>query len=169
MEAEPSSSLELKPPPPPDALLPRPGFPLLGSVLISLGVLLLIIVVLKWRKARQSSDPTTLRRHAYEAALRSLNDATAANSREAATVSSLVLRRYLATVSGDPALFETHEEFVTRHDSLRALPEETRQAAVAGLDRLASLKYSMDARAEETASVFDASRSLLETFNRSFA
>jgi len=168
MEAE-TSSLELKPPPSPDAYLPKPGFPMLSAILIGLGVLLLIVVVMKWRKVAGKPSPTKLRRLAYESALRALNQAQAESGREAATVSSLVLRRYLATVSGDPALFETHEEFISRHDALTSLPEEARQAAVAGFDRLASLKYAKEPGREDAAPVIESSRSLLETLNRSFA
>ena len=168
MEAE-TSSLELRPPPSPDAYLPKPGFPILSTTLIGLGVLLLIMVVMKWRKSAAKPSPVKLRRLAYESAVRALNQAQANSGREAATVSSLVLRRYLATVSGDPALFETHEEFISRHDALTSLPEAARHAAVAGFDRLASLKYAKEPGLEDAAPVIESSRSLLETLNRSFA
>jgi hypothetical protein len=98
-----------------------------------------------------------------------MDSAQAANGREAATVSSLVLRRYLSTVTGDPTLFETHEEFVSRHDALKSLPEPVRVAAVEGFDRLASLKYAREPGREEPAPVIQSSRALLETLHHAFA
>jgi len=36
-------------------------------------------------------------------------------------LASLILREYLSSAAGDPALFETHEEFISRHDALQSL------------------------------------------------
>jgi hypothetical protein len=168
MESEPSS-LALKPPPPPDALLPKSVFPWWATAMIVVGVLMLVLVIVKLTRKKKPVDPLTLRRQAYEAALRSINEASPSDGREAATQASLILRRYLATVSGDPALFETHEEFIARRDSLKSLAEEAREAARVQFDRLAALKYSKDIRAADSAPIFESSRALLETLNRAFA
>ncbi len=137
--------------------------------MIVVGVLMLLIVVVKLTRKKGPIDPLTLRRQAYEAALRSINEAPSSDGREAATLASMILRRYLATVSGDPALFETHEEFIARRDSLKSLAEEAREAARVQFDRLAALKYSKDIRAADSAPIFESSRALLETLHRAFA
>jgi len=168
MEAEPSS-LALKPPPAPDALLPHAQFPWWAAAMIAVGVLLLVAVLMKLLTRRKPVDAVSLRLKAYQDALRALNEADATDGREAATRASLILRRYLATASGDPALFETHEEFISRRDSLKHLAEEAREAARTQFDRLAALKYSKDVRSAEAAPVFDSSRDLLETLHRAFA
>jgi len=168
MESEPSS-LALKPPPPPDALLPKAEFPLWAMAMIGLGVLILVLAIVKLCSRKKPIDPMTLRQQAYERAVRSINEATSSDGREAATEASLILRRYLATVSGDPALFETHEEFIARRDSLKSLAEEAREAARVQFDRLAALKYSKDVRSADAAPIFESSRALLETLHRAFA
>lgn len=168
MESEPSS-LALKPPPPPDALLPKAEFPLWAMAMIGLGVLILVLAIVKLCSRKKPIDPMTLRQQAYERAVRAINEATSSDGREAATEASLILRRYLATVSGDPALFETHEEFIARRDSLKSLAEEAREAARVQFDRLAALKYSKDVRSADAAPIFESSRALLETLHRAFA
>lgn len=168
MESE-SSSLALKPPPAPDALLPKEEFPLWAMAMIGVGVAMLLVVLLKLLTRRKPVDAVSLRLKAYQDALRSLTESPASDAREAATRASLILRRYLATASGDPALFETHEEFISRRDSLKHLAEEAREAARTQFDRLAALKYSGDIRSAEAAPIFESSRALLETLHRAFA
>lgn len=84
-------------------------------------------------------------------------------------VSSLILRKYLSAAANDPALFETHEEFISRHDSLQALKPEARAAAEAGFTRLASLKYAPEIQEDAPAQVIADSRALLETLHQGFA
>lgn len=55
---------------------------------------------------------------------------------------SLILRDFLAGETQDPALFETHEEFTRRLDSLSGVPERCRVSTHRLLDELASLKYA---------------------------
>ncbi len=164
-----TTSLELRPPPVPDALLPKQTFPPWAIAMIVTGVLLLGFVLVKLFTRKKFITPATLRQRAYLEALRTMEAAQAANGREAATVSSLVLRRYLSTVTGDPTLFETHEEFVSRHGALASLPEPARVAAVEGFDRLASLKYAREPGSEEPLPVIQSSRALLETLHHAFA
>jgi hypothetical protein len=137
--------------------------------MIGLGVVMLVVAIVKLCTRKKPIDPVTLRQQAYQRALQAFNDATAADGREAATQASLILRRYLATASGDPALFETPEEFIARRDSLKSLAEEAREAAREQFDRLAALKYSKDVRSAESAPIFESSRALLETLHRAFA
>lgn len=138
---------------------------LAGAALIFLAVL----IVLLTRRSKRAGDPVTLRTRAYRDALRSLEEARPPSSREAATFASLVLRRYLAVAASDPALYETHEEFVARSNSLAKLPEPVKLATVEGFAELAALKYSKDTTEGEPAPVLSSSKALLETLNLAFA
>lgn len=60
---------------------------------------------------------------------------------EVATESSLVLRHYLVHTLREPALFETHEEFLLRSDALSKLPGGARQRLAPLLSELAAAKY----------------------------
>jgi len=168
---DPKPTFELHPPPPPDKLLPGPGWGIpTWQIAVAAGALLLIVVliILAVRKKRPV-DLGALRKRAYQDALRCLDEARPAGSREAATLSSFVLRRYLAVVARDPSLYETHEEFVARHDVLRNVSDDTRHQTVEGFGHLASLKYGRETRAGEGGPVIDSSRSLLETLHRALA
>ncbi|BCU79767.1 LPXTG cell wall anchor domain-containing protein [Luteolibacter sp. LG18] len=169
MDAKPS--FELRPPPSPEKLLPSggTGIPPWQIALAGTALLLLVaIFVLVFRK-KKPLDEISIRKRAYRDALRSLDEARPTGSREAATLSSFILRRYLAVVARDPSLYETHEEFVGRHDVLASLSPETREQTVAGFGHLASLKYGKETRAGEGAPVIESSRTLLETLNRALA
>ena len=86
-------------------------------------------------------------------------------SEEAATAVSITLRRYLAVASGDPALFETHEEFVARHQSLASYPEDLRSSTAEGFSHLARLKYGREATGDPVA-LYSAARQLLERLHQ---
>ncbi len=60
---------------------------------------------------------------------------------EVATRTSLILRHYLALSLEDPALYETHEEFLLRSDSLQNIPRGARERLAPLLSELASAKY----------------------------
>lgn len=59
-----------------------------------------------------------------------------------ATQLSFITRRYLQQAFGDPALFETAEEFHTRSTSLELIPEDAAQKIRSYLDLINSLKYT---------------------------
>ncbi len=61
---------------------------------------------------------------------------------------SLILRRFLAGQTQDPALYETHEEFSQRIDSLASLPESCQYDMRCLLETLAEQKYA-DVTAQE--------------------
>lgn len=166
--AESNTSFELKEPAPPDALVPSIGlWPWwVGGGLLLLAAVILLVV---FRKRPSVIDPAAARNAAFKEALDALAATRANGAREAAVQCSLILRRYLSTAAGDPALFETHEEFVARHDSLRALSAPAREAAAAGFSRLASLKYSPDVPDADADGVTAGSRILLETLHGGFA
>ena len=60
---------------------------------------------------------------------------------EVATKTSLILRHYLALALEEPALYETHEEFLLRSDALQNLPRGARERLTPLLSELASAKY----------------------------
>lgn len=167
MAAE-TTSFELKEPAPPDALVPSIGlWPWwVGGILL---VLLAIILLVVFRKRPALMDPAAARNAAFKEAMAALAGASAPSAREAAVQGSLILRRYLSAAAADPALFETHEEFVARRDSLNALTEPAREAAAGGFSRLASLKYAPEIPETDPAEVFADSQRLLETLHGGFA
>lgn len=57
---------------------------------------------------------------------------------------SMLIRDYMSGQTGDPALFETHEEFSQRMDSLEKLPESCRYETRELLDELAGYKYAAE-------------------------
>lgn len=160
-------TFELRPPASPDALLSQNGLPLWliiagGLFLIALLALVLFLAL----RRTPGMDATAARRDALRVADRALAEAKPSGIREAATLASLVLRRYLATVAGDPALFETHEEFIARRDSLARLQDTARAHAAEGFARLAALKYDRQPPTGDPAVVIDDARALLTTLDR---
>lgn len=160
-------TFELRPPASPDALLSRPGPPLwllVGGGLLLIALIALAVFLLLRRKP--TIDPLAVRREALRSADRALAEAKPSDMREAATLASLVLRHYLATLANDPALFETHEEFVARRDSLVRLQGDARTQATEGFARLAALKYNRQPPVGDPAVVIDDARRLLTTLDR---
>ena len=164
----PTQKLTLLEPASPDALLPDGGlWPwLLAAAAIGVLVVLALRVVLKNR--RPSAQRHSIRHAAFAEALRALAAATATDVRDAAVQSSLILRAYLAAAAGDPALYETHEEFIARHDALQAVTADARAAAQLGFSRLAALKYAPQPPAVAAEQVVEEARALLETLHHGF-
>lgn len=158
---------ELMEPASPEALVPEyglwPWFLAAAAVLVAVAVLTLLA------RRRKPVDPHALRDAALAEASAALAAITADHARDAAVRSSLILRKYLAAAAGDPALFETHEEFVSRHDALSALKPEVRAATETGFARLAALKYAPGIPDDAPAEVVAESRALLETLHHGFA
>jgi hypothetical protein len=73
------------------------------------------------------------------------------------------------SVAGDPSLFETHEEFLARHDGLLAFRSEARTAAQSGFSRLAALKYAPVTPSIAPTEVVADARTLLETLHHGLA
>lgn len=110
----------------------------LGAAVLALLVVLAIIL----RRTRQPrTDPAAALRRA-QLALAALAERPPSAISQLATDVSLVLRRFLAEASGDPALYQTREEFVSRSDALAALPATERTATTELFAELAELKYA---------------------------
>ncbi len=78
---------------------------------------------------------------------------------------SLILRTFLAGQTQDKALYETHEEFSHRLDSLASLPKSCQYDMRCLLETLAEMKYSAPSAAdapEEAASLVLRARELVQ-------
>lgn len=159
----------LRGPIPADPLLPDPGLPLWAWGLIGLATVAVIAAALFFflrRKPVGMVDSNRVRDEAYRRAVAELDSGTPGESmQQAATKVSIALRRYLAVVSGDPALFETHEEFVARHESLASYPEDLRKTTAEGFSHLARLKYGREASGDPVA-LYTAARQLLDRLHQ---
>ena len=164
-----TEGLELLEPASPEALVPDYGlWPWLAAALLV--ILLGIALWLFLRKRKPAgADLTAKRKAALAEARNALENLAPGTCREAAVMSSLILRKYLSAAAGDPALFETHEEFISRRDSLHALTPAARAAAEEGFTRLAALKYAPQIPDAEPRQVVADSRGLLTTLDRGFA
>jgi hypothetical protein len=161
--------LQLMEPVSPEALVPAIGlWPWFvgGAALILLAIAITFLVIALRKHTR---DPNAARHAAYQDAIGGLDPDGAADPRDAAIRSSLVLRRYLSVAAADPALFETHEEFVSRHDALAAMKAEVRETTARGFTRLAAMKYGPDSPAADPREIMREARQLLDTLHRGFA
>lgn len=122
--------------------------------------LILLVVVLKRKKS--ASDPHRERREAYNEAKKDFQKLEDGGVRDAAIRVSVIIRRYLAKSMGESALFETHEEFISRHDALKDLPEDVRKAVADFFNRLAALKYAPVSPDELPAGIYGDGLKLLE-------
>lgn len=162
------ANLEFVEPPSPEALLPVYGlWPWgLGVVFIVIAILAMMLLM---RRKPKPYDPVAARTAALQQALAALKETRAESTRDAAIQGSLILRRYLAAAAGDPALFETHEEFISRHDSLQVLTPDARTATETAFTRLSALKYTAEIPDLPPGAVLSESASLLETIHGGFA
>jgi len=162
-----STGLELMEPGSPEALIPASGlWPwMAGAVIVVLVVLGLMIFLLRQRKPNAVGG-MVVRNAALAEAIAALAMIATEDARDAAVQASLILRSYLSVVAGDRALYETHEQFVARHDALETLSAEVRAAAEAGLSRLAAMKYAPGMAEATVEEVIVESRALLETLHQ---
>jgi len=155
-----------------ESLLPGWWLPhiLIGSTLL-VALILVAVLVIRAKNRPRPVDLAKIREEARLKAVATLEAArgSAGTPREAAVLASLALRDYLARAAEDPALFETHEEFIARHDSLAALHEQAREAAAAGFSHLASLKYAATPPAAAATEVIESARTLLDQLHRGFS
>jgi len=171
----------MSPEPPPFQLLEPdaiesllPGWWLPHILIASTILLALILIAVLLIRAKNRPRPVDLSKVREEARLKAVATLESARSstatpRDAAVLASLALRDYLARAADDPALFETHEEFIGRHDSLAALHEQARDTAAAGFSHLASLKYAAEPPASTAPEVIESARTLLDELHRGFA
>lgn len=159
-----------------EADLPAESFSQLSPLWLWAGVGLLLALLaaggalLLWRRQRRQTSapesPLTL-------ALRRTDEVAAELPplRACSLQLSFIIRSYLAGCAQDPALFETHEEFSRRMDSLETLPESCRYSTRELLEDLASNKYAPAAEQgqSEARALVERTRSLLVQVDRSRA
>ncbi len=165
---EKTDSLQLIDPASPGPLLPDAGVPVVWIAAGIAALLVLLMILIRRKRKATSADPLAARKAAFTAALAALDDSGGYDVRCTAVQCSLILRKYLASAGNDPALFETHEEFISRHDALQALTPDARAAAESGFARLSALKYSPVLPPADAAAILTGSRALLETLHHGF-
>lgn len=153
----------------PEALIPGASvWPWVAGAVALVMLLAVLFMIHRARKRGSAADPAAIRRAAWLEAGTALEKITAQTARAAAIQCSLILRRYLSIAAEDPALFETHEEFIGRHDSLKPLSVEARQICSQGFDWFATLKYAPEPPAAEPATVVTEARGLLDALHHGF-
>lgn len=165
---ETPTSFELQEPASPEALVPDFWIePWMLALAIGVILIILTVILLKSKKTPKF-DPQAARLAAHAEATAALAQISPQSPRDTAIQSSLILRKYLAAAAGDPALFETHEEYVARHEALKNFSDESRQAAGLTFSRLASLKYAAEIPATDAREVVTDSQALLKTLHLGF-
>lgn len=130
--------------PDPVPLLPSDNIPWwMWTILVTaiVGILAFVLYRFLRRDPLGSGDGSAHFSEAYQALEALASALTNLTLAEIATEASLVLRHYLAAIAGEPALYETHEEFLLREDALESLPYGARQRLTPVLDELAAAKY----------------------------
>jgi len=166
--ADDNVTFDLKEPATPEALLPRDYSQACWLAAAALALVLCVAWLIRRQRRQRSKNPQSRRHLAYKEACVALDRIAAANARAAAVQTSLILRKYLSLATDDPALFETHEEFIARNDALQSLTETARAACAAGFARLAACKYAPVVPDLEAAAVIADARELLETLHHGF-
>lgn len=164
-----SDSLQLQELVPAEPFVPSPGWPWWVWVAIVLVVCLSVLLIFALRRKSRATTPPDLglvAETAFKAAIKHIEQAAKHSAiQEAATACSAAIRRYLATVTGDSSLYETHEEFLARHEALTGYPIEVRDGVATGFCRLAQLKYGK-APSGDPAAIADEGRSLLQQLHQ---
>lgn len=110
-----------------------------------------------YRRRKAAAAPGITPLQEALAALREIEEELPA-MRECALRLSMVLRSYLAGQTQDPALYETHEEFSQRMDSLAHVPQNCQCETRDLLEHLAEFKYAGETEHDATRS-----RNLIES------
>lgn len=147
----------------PAPFLPREGIPAWTWVAAAVAFLALVLLVRSLRSRHpKAADTRRLREAARHAAVSELDSVDRSQApAPLGTAVSLALRRYLAAASGDPALFETHEEFLARGEVPAGLPPEVRHDLARIFATLARMKYASDAPAP-AADIVEPARRLID-------
>lgn len=114
---------------------------------LAASLMLALIGLIVWRlvaRRRKKAVPPPTHEEIALSAIRDI-EGSAISLRECCLRLSLILRTYLTGEADDPALYETHQEFNRRVDSLASLPEAEQEEMRRILEYMASVKY-----AEET-------------------
>lgn len=151
-----------------EALIPKAETPWLWIII---GVVLVtsLIFWLICHRMKHAKDPANIREAAFKDAIAALDAIPQNDPHSAALESSMILRKYLSITTEDPALFETHEEFVSRHDALQKISQAMRDEVAAIFSRLATIKYAPDAANANDEAIVGDSRQLLHALRATLA
>lgn len=126
-------------------------------------VLLLILLIFFLRRKKNLIHLQEIKKQAYSAAKIELAALCSEDARGTAIELSFILRRYLARTMSEPALFETHEEFISRHDALAGFSAELRKEIGIFFTALSQIKYApQDSLVKERGDIHATSLALLE-------
>lgn len=103
-------------------------------------ILLILLGCLLLRKSKVY-DPKKAKREALQQALAELTKLDVSLGKENVIMVSLTMRKYLAKSMNEPALYETHEEFIGRHDAIKDLDDELKSDISNYFSELAAIKY----------------------------
>ena len=151
-----------------EALIPKAETPWLWIIIGVVLVASLIFWLIR-RRLKRAKDPANIREAAYKDAIAAFDAIPQNDPHAAALESSMTLRKYLSITAEDPALFETHEEFVSRHDALQKIPQSTRDEVAAIFNRLAMIKYAPDSINTNAETIIGDSRQLLHALRAALA
>lgn len=104
-------------------------------------LILLIVLVCFLLKKSKEQGPNQAKREAYHQAITELARLDASLGKENVIMVSLVMRKYLAKCMNEPALYETHEEFIGRHDAIKDLNDALKADIAGYFSELAAIKY----------------------------
>ncbi len=159
---------ELLEPQSPETLVPDSWIEPWMIILLVLFILAVVALFIFRRKKKNTLDPEAVRLAAYQEASQAFAKIGEVTTREAAVQASLILRKYLSVVASDPALFETHEETISRHEALKKFTEPARETAKNAFSRLASLKYAKEIPDAPASNIITDGAHLLETLHHGF-
>lgn len=160
-----ANNLRLLEPTAPENLVPSSWWWVWVAIIATIGCVAALIWWIRHRKHAPSRRAPNTKAIAFAEAVAALTQLPPRNPRETATSVSLILRRYLARITDDPALYETHEEFIARHDALAGLPTEARNHTATTFSHLASLKYAPTTLTEEPTDIINQAKQLLRILN----
>lgn len=160
-----NDDLQLRDLAPVDPFLPDwvlPWWIWLAVALIAAGLILLAIAIA--RRPKKEIAGESVANLAYRRALARL-EALSEDFHDAVIDASSALRAYLSEAAGDPSLYETQEEFNSRDEALRELPEDLRPKVASYLTQLSALKYDKP-RNGSAAEIAASARAMLEEIHR---
>lgn len=123
-------------------LVPQREIPVWWFILGLVCLLVITSAVIVSRKRKKPLDPLAREREAYLKAKEAFGALGTQGVRDTAVSVSRILRRYLADAEDEPALYETHEEFISRHDVLKDFPDELKAETGIFFSQLAEVKYA---------------------------
>ncbi|MBK1826066.1 hypothetical protein [Haloferula rosea] len=163
-----TDALQLRELVPVDSLVVEPGWQWWVWAIIAVTSALIvttIVAIIRDKSGLAAARRPVDHSAAYQRALEEIEASSSLPAHEAATRISGAIRLYLATVCGDPSLFETHQEFLGRHEALQHFPENIREQVSTVLCQLAAMKYDQP-RSETLPNIGQQSREVIEQLHQ---